>query len=535
MRIRETVNKKGFGMSVTPKVLGADYELANAMTTRGATFNQSVYEASRRLLDEIDGFPRSHRWGGTTIEWGRRFLAGNGGSAYIDSDHLEINLPEHRRAADHALQVHAGFRIAQRARAAAEEKLPARAGRINLLATVSDGDKSWGAHLNVCVSRQLWDDMAGRKTHLAALFATHLVTATLFTGQGQVGAGNDRSPCDFQLAQRPDFFEELTGIQTMYRRPILNLRDESHAGKTLARMHVIYFDNTLAPIANYLKAGTTQLVLAMLEAGWVDPTLMLDDPLEAASVVSRDMTLSHPLKLAGRGQYASAVEVQRRFAELAEAFVASGECGDAVPRAVEIVACWQETVEMLAQRDLAALARRVDWALKYLVLERQLSRRGLSWQSPEVRALDLRYASLDPAEGLFLQLAKAGQVEAMPTTKAIDHAADEPPVDTRAYLRAHLIRRFEEEITDCDWDRMRFRQSSGRYRSTGLWLGMQDPARWGKEESDPVLEQCQRPEEFIELVGEPAKEEKSWSSTGWVSAWELPWSSEKGERRWSNS
>lgn len=490
-------------MTITPKVLGGDFELANALESRGATLSQSVYEASHRLLDEIDGYPRTRFWGGTAIEWGRRFLAGNGGSAYIDSDHLEINLPEHRRAADHGLQMLAGFRIAQRARDAAQEKLPSRAGRINLLATVSDSQRSWGAHLNVCVSRTLWDDLFTKKPHYAGTFATHLVTATLFTGQGQVGAGNGRAACDFQLAQRPDFFEEFVGWQTTHRRPILNLRDEAHAGKTLGRMHVIFFDNTLAPVASYLKAGTTQLVLAMLEAGWVDPALMLDDPLAAASEVSRDLTFTRELSLVGRGRKATAVAIQRGLAELAGEFVASGEADEAVPDAAKIVEDWLSTLEMIERRDLAALSRRVDWALKYLVLDRQINRRGLSWDSPEVRALDLRYASLDPQEGLFLQLAKAGQVERMPTEEEIDRAADEPPTDSRAYLRAHVLRRLGDEVQDLDWDRIRFRYTSGRYRSGGLLLGMPEPWRWGKDESDPVLESCSTARELIEAVGEP--------------------------------
>jgi proteasome accessory factor A len=516
-------------MTITPKVLGGDFELANALETRATTFNQSVYEASRRLLDEIDGYPRSRFWGGSTIEWGRRFLAGNGGSAYIDSDHLEINLPEHRRAADHALHVLAGFRIAQRARAAAEEKLPARAGRISLLATVSDTQKSWGAHLNVCVSRALWDDIFTRKPHLAGLFAAHLVTAGLFTGQGQVGAGNNRAECDFQLAQRPDFFEEFVGWQTTHRRPLLNMRDEAHAGKVLARMHVIFFDNTLAPVASYLKAGTTQLVLAMLEAGWVDPGLLLDDPLAAAWEVSRDLTLAHKLRLAGRGRFATAVEVQRRLAEMAGEFVASGEAGDSVPDAEAVIACWIETLDMLQRRDLGGLARRVDWALKYLVLERQRGRRGLTWQSPEVKALDLRYASLDPAEGLFLQLARAGQVERMPEEAAIERGVDEPPEDSRAYLRAHLLRQLGDEVQEIDWDRIRFRHTSGRYRGgSGLWLGLPDPARWGKAESDPVLESCQTAREIIEAVGEPE----------WLDTWHSPAQSTGGWGRrstWSST
>src|SRR5262249_52988112 len=154
------------------------------------TLSQNVYEASRRLLDEIDGLPRQRFWGGTAIEWGRRFLVGNGGAAHLGSDTLEDNPPGDRPAAQHCLQRLAGFRIAQRARAAAQQKLSPRAGRLEMLATVSDGQRSWGAHLNVCVSRQLWEDLFTRKPHYAGTFATHLVTAALFTGQGQVGAGN---------------------------------------------------------------------------------------------------------------------------------------------------------------------------------------------------------------------------------------------------------------------------------------------------------------------------------------------------------
>src|SRR5262249_20644686 len=150
-----------------------------------------------------------------------------------------------------------------------------------------------------------------------------------------------------QIAQRPDFFEEFVGWQTTHRRPVLNMRDEAHAGKTIARMHIIYFDNTLAPVASYLKAGTTQLVLAMLEAGWCDGSLLLDDPLGAAAEVSRDLTLGHELRLVGRGKKATAVEVQRGLAEMAAEFVASGECGEAVPDAEQIVADWLATLQML--------------------------------------------------------------------------------------------------------------------------------------------------------------------------------------------
>jgi hypothetical protein len=480
------------------KVLGADFELANSLES-GHRLDGNPGDAAKRLLDEISGYPRE-RWGGTLIEWGRRFLPSSGGSAYIDSEHLEINLPEHTRAEDHAALMHAGLRLARQAQVAASAKLSSNQ-RLNVMAAVSDGHQSWGHHLNVCVRRELFDDMFTRKPHLAGFLATHLATAPVYAGHGTVGPGNERPMCDYQLSQRADWFEEFVGHQTTHRRPLLNLRDEPHAGDTLARMHIIYFDNVLCPIACYLKAGTTQLVLAMMETGWTDPSLMLDDPLGAAAEVSRDLSLKAPLRLAARGRSASAVEVQKALAGLAGEFVASGEAAQCVPGAEAIVKCWRETLDLLAKREFAALARRCDWVLKYLLLDRQRGRRGWTWQSPELKVLDLIFSSLDPQEGLFWQMAAAGQVEAMPAPERVERFLREPPDDTRAYLRAHVLRRFGDHVSSMDWDRIRFRLQTDRYWWSETALPLPDPTAYGREESEPILQRCQTLTELVAALG----------------------------------
>ncbi len=495
------------------KVLGCDFELANALEDANS-YDGNVQEAAKLLLAEIHGSPRERGWGGSFIEWGRRFLPGNGGSAYIDSDHLEINLPEHTRAADHAAVLHAGLRIARQAQVAAQAKL--KRGRLGVMASVSDGQQSWGHHLNVMVSRKLFDEMFTRKPQLLGFFATHLATASIYAGHGHVGPSNRRSPCDYQLSQRADWFEELVGHQTTHQRPLLNQRDESHAGKGLARMHIITFDNVLCPIANLLKAGTTQLVLAMAEAGWADMSLQLDDPLAAFAEVSRDMTLQQPLTLVGRGRSASAVEVQRQLADLAGEFIASGECADAVPDAEMIVALWRETLDRLAKRDLDGLSGRCDWVLKYLLLDRFRGRKGLTWQSPEMKCWDLLFASLDPEEGFFWKMAAAGQVERMPTTETIERYVSEPPDDTRAYLRAHVLRRFGEQVSTLNWDRVRFRVATDRYWWSESVLGMPDPSRLGRDEVDPILSREPTLTELIEALGSDVEPE-SFSGYGYRS------------------
>jgi proteasome accessory factor A len=374
------------------------------------------------------------------------------------------------------------------------------------------------------VRRELWDDLFLRKPHLAGFLATHLATAPLFTGHGQVGRGNNRPPCDYQLSQRADWFEEFVGYQTTHRRPLINLRDEPHAGSGLARMHIIYFDNVLCPVANYLKAGTTQLVLALAESGWADPSLLLDDPLAAAATISRDLSLGQPLTMARRGRNWSAVEVQRALADLAGEFVATGAADEIVPGAGAIVRCWHETLDLLARRDLTALSRRCDWALKYLLLDRQRARRGLCWESPEIKALDLLFSSLDPHEGLFWQMAAAGLVEEMPAAETVERFFQEPPDDTRAYLRAHVLRRFGAHVVDMDWDRIRFRLHPDRYWWSETALLMPDPTAFGRVTSEPLLNSCTTLGDLIAAFGGDASGAplRMDSDRGW-SARAEPW------------
>jgi len=266
----------------------------------------------------------------------------------------------------------------------------------------------------------------------------------------------------------------------------------------LARLHIIFFDNVLSPIANLLKAGTTQLVLALAEAGWAEPDLLLDDPLAAAHEVSRDLSLQRPLAMARRGRSWTAVEVQRALLELAREFVAAGRTDGVVPGAAAIVECWEQTLDLLARRDLAALAGRCDWALKFLLLQRHLGRRGLTWNSSEMKVLDLLFASVDPGDGLFWQMASAGQVERMPAAERIEEALKEPPEDTRAWLRAHVLRRFGDAVSDMDWEQVRFRVSTDRYWYREATLAMPDPAGFGRSVAEPLLDRCQTLEDLIE-------------------------------------
>lgn len=478
------------------KILGADFEFANAFF---GDCSVTAGRAAEALLAQIPGYPRRNQ-GGTVIEYGRRFLPTCGSSWYIDSDHLEGNLPEHRSAFDHPNALHgAGFAQAQAALRAVKANLP-QGVRLNLLANCSDGNTSWGSHLNVMVTRRCFEDMHERKPHLAAFFATHLVTSVMYTGQGLVGAANGRSPCTYQLSQRADWFETFAGQQTMVNRPLINLRDESHAENDLARVHIIFLDMVLSPVAAILRAGTAQLVLALIEAGWSDPTLCLDDPVAAASAISRDLRMCHTHRTTVRGRRMSALEIQQEIAQLAGEFIADGRAEGVVPHAEEIVALWLDTLDLARRRELTVLAGRCDAWLKYLMLDAQRGKRNLPWSSNAMRMFDSLFASLDPEVSLFFQAAQDGCVERMPDEATVRQFATEPPDDTRAYFRAHVLRRFGHAVSSMDWSRIRFRVPGARHWWATAEIPMRDPRRFHRAESEVLFQQCTTLEELVDAA-----------------------------------
>ncbi len=526
-----------------PKLCGADVELGNFILGSDEP-GGTGREASRALLREIDGLPppsplevyglgwtladSSARFeyqacgcssspgvpsAGTDCtpcnprDWGRKFLPSNGGCAYIDLDHLEICLPEIVSAWDHVAAWHAMLRITRRALCKANRK-QAPNQRIQVMVNNSDGrNNSYGSHLNFLITRRAWDNLFFRKMHQLLFLATYQVSSIIFSGQGKVGSENGAPPVAYQLSQRADFFETLLGPQTTYNRPIVNSRDESLCGRNYgraadcARLHVIFFDSTLAHAASLLKVGVMQIILSMIEAECVNPTLLLDDPVDALSRYSRDITLQERAPTV-TGRNLSALELQFLFLEEASQFIAHGGCEGIVPRADEILFLWEDTLQKLQNQEFTTLSRRIDWVLKLQIIARAMSQQpGLSWGSPQIKYLDQLYSSLDDLEGLYWTFEKNGFVERIVSEDQIGMFSNNPPENTRAWTRAMLLRHADpEEIEDVDWDSISF-----SIRRTGYWpsrrtLDLSHPLYYTKGEAEPCFRNAKSLEEILDAL-----------------------------------
>jgi proteasome accessory factor A len=514
-----------------PKISGGDIELSGFLTGSGATGDTGM-AAARLLLSRIEGYPRNDRLtvlptvSGTDL--GRRFLS-TGDCAYIDCSKLEIALREVTSARDWVAAWEAMLGVVRRAQREINNVLPSGC-RLHVHANNSDGENSWGAHIDMLCSRREFENIVqlGQPAHMLSL-ASFLASGIVLHGQGHVGASRDRRAVDFQLSQRADHLDCLLGPSTMSPcRSFVNTRDESHGLADQARLHVIPCDANRQQTANYLKIGTLQIALYMLEAGEVDTTLLLEDPLSAIAEFSRDPLLETRARMLN-GRSMTALELQLRFAENAARFVETGACEGVVPEAGEIVTCWRDV--LLALRAGEPVTDRLDWPLKLSLIQRSMERDSrLTWTSPEVRRLDHVYSSLDERDGLYQAIQRAGGVRAICSGEEISRAASDPPEDTRAYTRARLLRLAQpEEVLSMDWSWLRFRIRGRSYWPTYRSVHISNPAGHTRAETGLVLESAAGLEEALDGLDELCPPSPSENAN--VS----PYRHEKGEREYGAS
>jgi Pup amidohydrolase len=370
----------------------------------------------------------------------------NGSRYYVDHAHPEYSSPECSNARDAVIWDKAGERILADSVKAATPLL--RDGeRVFIYKNNSDGKgNSYGTHENYLVDREV------AFPRLVEVLTPFFVTRQVFTGAGKVGAENGADPVDYQISQRADFFEVEVGLETTFKRPIINTRDEPHADpERYRRLHVIVGDANMAELPTFLKIGATSLVLRMIEDDFIVDDLSLAQPVRAIKVVSHDPTCRATIDLAD-GRSVTAVELQWEYLKLAKKYAQDNETDPATP---DVLERWEAVLEGL-ESDPMSLARQLDWVAKLKLLEAYRERDDLAWDHSKLKLIDLQYHDVDPAKGLYWKLVGSDKIDRLVTEDEIAFAVDHPPEDTRAYFRGECLRRFSDSIVAASWDALIF-------------------------------------------------------------------------------
>jgi proteasome accessory factor A len=412
----------------------------------------------------------------------------NGARYYVDHAHPEYSTPECADALELVLADKAGERILARSMLAARRLLePGQ--EIVVYKNNSDGKgNSYGTHENYLVDRAV--PFATLVRHLLPWF----VSRQVFTGAGKVGSENGAARVDYQLSARADFFEEEVGLETTLKRPIVNTRDEPHADPSLyRRLHVIAGDANLCEVATFLKVGTTAIVLAMVEDGFVAKDLSIVGPVAAMRTVSHDPTLAATVELHDGGTI-TAVDLQWEFLRLAQKYADEtglDACGgDTVGPMV--LARWEQTLGAL-ERDPMLLDGQLDWVTKLSLFRAYIERDELEWSDPKVRLLDLQYSDVRPERSLYEKLVRAGKVERLVAEEDVMRGMTVAPSSTRAYFRGECLSRWPDAVVAANWDSMILDVGSDPLRR----IPMMEPLRGTKSHVEPLFEQVGTPAELV--------------------------------------
>jgi|DewCreStandDraft_2_1066082.scaffolds.fasta_scaffold00024_81 proteasome accessory factor A len=366
----------------------------------------------------------------------------NGARLYNDHGHPEYSTPECSTLRELVAHDKAGERIVlECARRYAQQA----GGRFAIYKNNTDYHGiSYGCHEDYLVRRDVPFE------RLIQALTPFLVTRQIYAGAGKVGVEQDGGAAGgtvYQLSQRADYVTELASVETLYRRPIINTRDEPHADPRLyRRFHVIVGDANMSEYATALRVGATALVLALVEDGWL-PDIRLRNPVEAIKAISRDPSSRWVVELED-GRTTTALDIQYTYLDAARRTLAGMS-----PDADWTLAEWAATLEALG-RDPLELADRLDWVAKRVLLETYQREEGVPWDDPVMTALDLEYHNVDPEQGLYYGLEQAGQVRRLVTDAEIQEAMLRPPLSTRAYVRGLCVERFHSYIRLVGWSRI---------------------------------------------------------------------------------
>lgn len=448
-----------FGCLVDPS-LGIGYEAVVEAVKDHVFYSQK--------LGAIDLHPRDEAFepaqcGGFLI---------NGARLYVDAvgSHEEYATPECATLHDLVASDLAGRRILQRVLHELDLE-----GEVSFYSNGVDhfGGGTFGCHENYLVraeDRFLSDS-------LSALFP-FLVTRQIFAGSGRVGGhllnfvglrpsvrDVQRNPVDyiwvsnvygvepddsvpFQLSQRADHILKPVASRVRFNRALVNPKWESfYSYGATTRLHLLFPEPNQMEFAYALRIGTTCIVLDLIEEGLMPEWVRVADPVELLKSISRDQTYKWMLECED-GRTMSAIDLHRELIGMSEPFRGRDLETDWV------LTNWEETLNQL-ERDPMQLANKLDWVAKKKMLEMFIEREGLDWTDDMLHSLDLEYHNLNPERSLYEALRESGEAERFVDEIAITNAMTEPPENTRAYARAHLIKHLiatNQHTYWVDWD-----------------------------------------------------------------------------------
>lgn len=220
------------------------------------------------------------------------------------------------------------------------------------------------------------------------------------------------------------------------------------------RLQIGIGDSNMCQTAEWLRVGTTMLVLDCIEAGEMPEPPRLRRPIDALRAVCADTELVHSIETA-QGQ-CTAIQLQRFYCSACRRFL-SRRADDVPQEAWDVLRRWEHTLDAL-ESDSRTLVGTLDWVTKRFLLEN--ARHDASHES--LKKIDLKYHELSP-DGYHRILTERLEGQNVIEPHDVQRAMRLPPVNSPASMRGRLIREFAggDEPLAVNWRMVRIGRGVG--------------------------------------------------------------------------
>lgn len=214
------------------------------------------------------------------------------------------------------------------------------------------------------------------------------------------------------------------------------------------RLQIGIGDSNMAEPAEFLRVGTTMLVLDALESGEpTDDLPRLKHPIRALRAICRDPSLQTRVRCTD-GRSRTALEIQRCYLAFCQRFLSGRR--DVPKEARQVLSLWGETLDALESAP-ESLVGSLDWVTKQFLLNEA----GGSANWEQRKKIDIRYHELSD-DGYFQRLRRAGVCKSIIEPLEVERAIRMAPFDTPAATRGRYIREFDDagEVLSVNWRRV---------------------------------------------------------------------------------
>ena len=431
-----------------PMLMGVETEFAfTPVDKAGRVLNRGRYLS--KLLNLVH-----QEWPHLRGQRGGDVFLGNGARLYIDCGaHPEFSTPECSSPHETLTYVRAGeemLAVAARELERSEEQV-AHAWLFKCNVDYHNTMSTWGSHESYLHQRP---PVPTFPTNLNAHFASRII----YTGAGGL---KPRSPgIEFTLSPRvTHLVREVSGMSTE-ERGLYHTKDETLSQSGYHRLHVLCGESLCSHTADYLRIGTTALIVALIDAGLrPGQRVRFDDPLDAMRQFAADPTCTVTARMKD-ATHASAIEVQRHYLQQVERHLDA----EFMPEwAGDVCKKWCDVLDGL-ERDPMSMATTLDWPLKLTLFRKRASQQRIEWDAMDRWTRMAHRVKTLPAPGSDQAFLKLG-AGLMPEAKSLNATTKKTGVTVDEGLARFLTLRAEL----CEMD-TRFGQLGG----SGIFSAVDD-------------------------------------------------------------